>query len=72
MSQQQLIFNLIMDVNRKNTIYFISITFIINYQKVCSIRKETIFKLTTGKEETEIIMKAAETYIRHENGGSIS
>lgn len=61
-----------MDVNRNNTIYFISITFIINYQKVRSIRKETIFKLTTGKEAAEIIMKAAENYIRHKNGGSIS
>lgn len=57
-----------MVVNRKTTIYFISIAFIINYQEVCSIRKETVFKLTTGKEETEIIMKAAETYIRCENG----
>lgn len=57
-----------MVINRKTTIYFTSIAFIINYQEVCSIRKETVFKLTIGKEETEIIMKAAETYIRCENG----
>ena len=30
--------------------------FIVNHQKISSIRKETVCKLTPGREETEIIM----------------
>lgn len=43
-----------------------------NHQKVSSIRKESVLKLTIGRKETKVTMKATENYLRSKNGKNIS
>lgn len=43
-----------------------------NHEKISSIRKESVFKLTTGRKETKVTMKATENCLRSKNGKNIS